>query len=78
LGIDTSKTIKKKVNKIKIIKYFILRILIYLRIYPNILFTFMPFKIYEFKELQKGIKFSKNEIILDIGCGSGLQTMLIG
>lgn len=62
----------------KIIKYFILRIMIYLRIYPNILFTFMPFKIYEFKELQKGIKFSKNEVILDIGCGSGLQTMLIG
>lgn len=65
-------------NKIKKIKHFILRILIYLRIYPNILFTFLPFKIYEFKELQKGTKFLKDEMILDIGCGEGLQIMLIG
>ena len=38
----------------------------------------MPFKIFEFKELQKGIKFSSSELILDIGCGRGLQTMLLG
>lgn len=62
----------------KIIKYFILRILIYFKIYPHIFFTFLPFKIKEFKELQRGIRFSRNEVILDIGCGSGLQTMLLG
>ena len=62
----------------KIIKILILRILIYFRLYPHIFFTFMPFKIYEFKELQSGIKFSRDELILDIGCGSGLQTMLLG
>ena len=62
----------------KIIKRLILRILIYFRLYPHIFFSFMPFKIYEFKELQRGIEFSRDEIILDIGCGGGLQTMLLG
>ena len=59
------------------IKKLILRILIYFRLYPHIFFTFMPFKIFEFKELQKGIKFSNAELILDIGCGGGFQTMLL-
>lgn len=52
--------------------------MIYIRLYPHIFFTFNPFKIYEFKELQRELKFSGDEVILDIGCGSGLQTMLIG
>lgn len=38
----------------------------------------MPFKIYEFKEIQKGIKFSRDDLILDIGCANGLQTVLLG
>ena len=62
----------------KLYKRVIYRLLIYFRLYPNIFFIFSPFKIYEFAELQKGLKFSGDEIILDIGCGSGLQTMLIG
>lgn len=62
----------------KLFNRLILRVLIYFRLYPHIFFTFNPFKIYEFAELQRGIKFSGDEIILDIGCGSGLQTMLIG
>ena len=45
---------------------------------PNILFTYSPFKIYEYKELLKDIKISKTDIILDIGCGDGLETILIG
>lgn len=63
---------------IKIIKRLIFRILIYFRLYPPISFTFVPFKIYEFIELQRGIEFSKEELILDIGCSEGLQTMLLG
>ncbi len=62
----------------KLYKRVILRLLIFIRLYPHILFTFSPFKIYEFAELQRVLKFSGDEIILDIGCGSGLQTMLIG
>jgi len=62
----------------KLYKRVIYRLLIYLGLYPNIFFIFSPFKIYEFAELQKGLKFSGEEKILDIGCGSGLQTMLIG
>lgn len=62
----------------EIFKRATLRMLIYFRLYPHIYFTFNPFKIYEFKELLKGLKFSGEEAILDIGCGVGLQTMLIG
>jgi len=44
----------------------------------NIFCVFHPFKIYEYKELVRDVKFSKNDIILDIGCGNGLETLLIG
>ena len=53
-------------------------ILIQLRIYPNVFFLSNPLKIYEFKELIKGIKFSNDDQILDFGCGNGLQTLLLG
>lgn len=59
-------------------KEFVFKLLSYFRVYPHIFFTFNAFKIYEFKELIRGISFSKDEVILDIGCGSGLQAMLIG
>lgn len=52
--------------------------LIYFRLYPHIFFGHSPFKIYEFKKLTEGIKFSKDEIILDIGCGSARQSLLLG
>jgi len=52
--------------------------LIYLRLYPHIFFTYTPFKIYEFIELLRNVKFSREELILDIGCGSGLQTLFLG
>lgn len=62
----------------KTVNRMILRLLIYFRLFPHIFFTFDPFKIYEFEELQRRIKFSRNDLILDIGCGNGLQTMLLG
>lgn len=62
----------------KIIKKLILIILIHFKLFPHIFFKFKPFKIYEFKELLRGINFSRDDIILDIGCGVGLQTMLLG
>ena len=54
------------------------RLLYHFGYYPNIFLSYMPFKIYEFKEILKEVKFSKNEIILDVGCGNGLQTVLLG
>ncbi len=54
-----------------------LNILIHLRLYPHIFFTFNPFKIYEFEELKRGITFSKDDVILDLGCGHGLHTLLL-
>ena len=45
---------------------------------PNIFFKFSPIKIYEYKELIKDVIFSKIDTILDIGCGDGLQTILLG
>lgn len=62
----------------KLYKKIIYKLLIYFRLYPHIFFTFSPFKILEFAELQKGLEFSDDDVILDIGCGSGLQTMLLG
>ena len=44
----------------------------------HIFFVFHSFKIFEFKELLRGTKISKSDIILDIGCGNGLETLLIG
>lgn len=46
--------------------------------FPNIYFTFSSFKIFEFKELLRDISILKSDIILDIGCGDGLETIIIG
>jgi len=55
-----------------------LKILGTLGLYPQIFFSSMPFKIYEFDELVKGVSFSPSDRILDLGCGLGLQTLLLG
>ena len=55
-----------------------LKILGALGLYPHIFFISMPFKIYEYYELVKGVSFSPSDRILDIGCGLGLQTLLLG
>ncbi len=49
-----------------------------LRIYPHIHFTYSPFKILEFQALMDGLTWHGDERALDIGCGEGLQTFLIG
>jgi len=54
------------------------RVLIRLGIYPHIYFSFSPFKILEFKVLMSGLAWRGVERVLDIGCGEGLQTFLIG
>ncbi|MBI5886221.1 MAG: class I SAM-dependent methyltransferase [Deltaproteobacteria bacterium] len=35
-------------------------------------------KTYEFRELFKDVEFSRDDTVLDIGCGTGWQTVLIG
>lgn len=47
-------------------------------LYPHIRFTYSPFKIIEFNALMNRVDFSGDEIALDIGCGDGLHTLLIG
>ena len=59
-------------------KTVLLRNLIPLGIYPNIGFTYSPFKMLEFQAMMDQIKFQGNETALDIGCGDGLHTLLIG
>ncbi len=56
----------------------ILRNLIPLRIFPHIAFTYSPFKILEFGALMENADISGDERVLDIGCGDGLHTLLIG
>ncbi|MFH1861580.1 MAG: class I SAM-dependent methyltransferase [bacterium] len=59
-------------------KSVLLKSLAVIGLYPNILIAANPFKIYEFKELLKGVVFSPQDTVLDIGCGVGLQTLLLG
>jgi ubiquinone/menaquinone biosynthesis C-methylase UbiE len=56
----------------------IFSILSRLRIFPNSLFLIKPHKIFEFKQIIKQIDIQKEDIVLDFGCGIGIQTLLIG
>lgn len=47
-------------------------------IYPHIYFFNNPFKAKEYTELVKGLPFRADDVILDVGCGAGLQTLLFG
>ena len=58
-------------------KNLLAKILFSLRLYPHIFFTFMPFKIHEFRELLKGTKLARSDKILDLGCGGGLQSLIL-
>ncbi len=60
------------------LKKFVRKMLIRFRIFPSVYLYSSPFKIYEFKQLIKGEKFSKEDVVLDLGCGTGLQTLHIG
>lgn len=60
------------------LKHTILRNLIPLGIYPHIGFTYSPFKILEFSALMRQVELKGTERALDIGCGDGLHTLLIG
>lgn len=47
-------------------------------IYPHIYFFANPFKFYEFYRLMQVVPIQAGDRLLDIGCGSGLQTNLLG
>ncbi len=58
-------------------KRLVLRALMAARLWPHVHFTYSPFKILEFRELVERLPWRGDERVLDIGCGSGLQTFLI-
>jgi len=60
------------------LKQTLLKTLIPFGLYPHIRFTYSPFKILEFQALMDRVDFRGDERVLDIGCGDGLQTFLIG
>ena len=60
------------------LKHTILRNLIPFGLYPHIGFTYSPFKILEFRTMMEHADLQGHERALDIGCGDGLQTFLIG
>lgn len=47
------------------------------RYYPHIYFVPSPFKIYEYREIQRAARRDRSHRVLDIGCGHGLQTRLM-
>jgi SAM-dependent methyltransferase len=47
------------------------------RLYPNALFIREPFKIIEYQELMRLADLRPDDEILDVGCGSGLQTIVM-
>lgn len=55
-----------------------LRALMALGVWPHEHFTYSPFKILEFRQLVDTLPWTGRERVLDIGCGAGLQTFLIG
>jgi len=48
------------------------------RFYPNMYFNNNPFKAPEYAALVRHISFKPDDVILDLGCGAGLQTLLFG
>ena len=46
--------------------------------YPHIYFFNHPFKPLEYFELVRGMSFRADDVVLDVGCGAGLQTLLFG
>jgi len=56
----------------------LLGIMLRVNLFPNIFFTRRPLKIYEFKKLEKSIRFLKTDLVLDLGCGLGIQTLCLG
>ncbi|MCA8960832.1 MAG: methyltransferase domain-containing protein [Planctomycetes bacterium] len=48
------------------------------RLYPHITLNRMPFKTFEFRELMKLTRFDADDRVLDLGCGTGTQTILVG
>ena len=57
----------------------IIKILSVLRLFPIRYFLLSnSFKFFEYNELMKKVQISKDDVILDFGCGGGLNTLLIG
>ena len=46
--------------------------------YPHIYFFNHPFKALEYSKLVARMPFRPDDVILDVGCGAGLQTLLFG
>ena len=57
---------------------FIILISVQLHRFLKMYLSQSPFKIFEFKELLKDIKISNEDLVLDIGCGDGTVTLILG
>jgi len=55
----------------------VLRMLSAVRLYPNRFFIREPFKIVEYEALMSLADLQPSDSVLDVGCGSGLQTVMM-
>ena len=46
-------------------------------LWPHVNFSYSPFKVLEFKAMVEDLLWTGDERVLDIGCGEGLQTLLL-
>ena len=59
-------------------RVFLRDLLVRVGLYPHVTLQCMPFKTYEFRELLARAPFTGGERVLDLGCGIGTQTIIVG
>ncbi len=65
-------------NLLRRIKQAAFQALMSSRFYPNVFLVPTPFKIYEFRSLRRMTRIRATDVILDVGCGSGMLTHVLG
>jgi GT2 family glycosyltransferase/SAM-dependent methyltransferase len=61
----------------RVLKHAIRRILVAAHLYPHLRLWLQPFKKIEFKTLNEKAQLGRGDVVLDVGCGGGVPTVLL-